>query len=242
MFYKISKKFLVLFVICFLSVGLQASDENKKIKIDIVSDVVCPWCAVGYKRLSTAIKELNMQDKVELVWHPFELNPNMPQEGKNADEYLMAKLGLNQKELEEKRKRVAKTGQESGFKFNYFKDMRKPNTFYAHVLLNYAKEFGKQTQLKVRLQEAYFSEQKNIGNKDVLYKELQAVGLNANEAMKILEDKSTIQKVRDEEIYWRNIRGVFAVPTMIFNDDIVRRGAHSVDRYKRLLLQLSNTK
>lgn len=213
--------------------------SEDKIKIDIISDVVCPWCAIGYKRLSQAINELNIKDKVEIQWHPFQLNPNMPREGKNADKYLMNKLGLSPQGLKQKRKSVAKTGEDSGFKFDYFKDMRKPNTFNAHVLLDYAKEFNKQTELKVRLQEAYFGERKNIGNRDVLYFELKKVGLNANEAMKRLDNDEAIKRVQNEEKYWKD-RGVSGVPTMLFDNSIVRRGANKVDSYKKLLVELIN--
>jgi len=217
-------------------VNIESAD---KIKIDIISDVVCPWCAIGYKRLSQAINELDMNDKVEIQWHPFQLNPDMPGEGKNADEYLMAKLRLTPEGLKQKRKSVTKTGKESGFTFNYFSEMRKPNTFNAHVLLDYAKEFNKQTALKVRFQEAYFSEGRNIGSKDVLYAELKKVGLNADEAIAQLNNTETIKRVQSEEKHWREL-GVSAVPTMLFDKSVVLRGANQVESYKTLLIQLRN--
>lgn len=217
------------------------AQPKDKIKIDIISDVVCPWCAIGYKRLSTAINELDIKDQVDIQWHPFQLNPDMPQEGKNADEYLSAKLGLSPQGLIQKRKNVTKTGKDSGFTFNYFADMRKPNTFNAHVLLDYAREFDKQTELKVRLQEAYFSEQKNIGNREVLYRELVSVGLNADEAIARLDNTEMRKRVQDEENFWKS-RGVSSIPTMVFNNKIGRRGANSVDSYKVLLTQLLHLK
>ena len=222
----------------FLSLSAFAAD---KIKIDIISDVVCPWCAIGYKRLSLAIEELDIKDKVDIKWHPFQLNPDMPREGQNADKYLMKKLSLNEEQLKQKRKSVTKTGKDSGFKFDYFKEMRKLNTFNAHILLDYAKEFGKQTELKVRLQEAYFGERKDISNRNVLFKELQAVGLNAKEAIARLDDKVAIKRVEDEEKFWKD-RGVSAIPTMVFDEQLVRRGANKVEAYKELLTYLINEK
>jgi len=215
--------------------------KKEKIRIDIVSDVVCPWCAIGYKRLSTAINELKLQDKVEVVWHPFELNPNMPSEGQNANEYLMNKLRLSQDGLMENRKRVTNLGKDTGFKFDYFAKMKKVNTFNSHVLLDYAKKYGKQTELKVRLQQAYFGERKDINNFDVLYAELETVGLNAREAMQKLDDKQAIQNVKDEEKYWKD-RGVYAIPTMIFDNRIARMGANSIESYKELLTSLVKEK
>lgn len=238
---------IVLFKICFISINVSAAEakglvvpqSNGKIQIDIVSDVVCPWCAIGYKRLSQAIDELDVKDKVFIIWHPFQLNPNMPQEGINANEYLRSKLRLNPQELKQKRESVTKTAKESGFEFNYFEEMKKPNTLYAHVLLDYAKEFNKQTELKIRLQEAYFSERKNIGNKDVLYAELKTVGLNADEAIARLDDEAAIMKVQNEEKYWKRL-GVSSIPTMVFDNRIARRGANQVETYKKLLIELLN--
>ena len=239
------KKIIIIMFILLSVINVSNADTNliqqEKIKIDIVSDVVCPWCAIGYKRLSTAIEELKMQDQVNIVWHPFELNPNMPSEGQNANEYLMNKLRLTKDRLMEKRKSVTNLGAQTGFKFDYFAKMKKVNTFNAHILLDYAKEFEKQTELKVRLQQAYFGERKDINDFDVLYTELENVGLNAVEAMKKLDDEKYIKRVRDEEKYWKE-RGVYAIPTMIFEDSIVRQGANSVEVYKELLLSLAKSK
>ena len=236
-------KKMILLMMMLASINLLNADNSslkqEKIKIDIVSDVVCPWCAIGYKRLSVAIEELDLKDKVEIVWHPFELNPNMPSTGQNANEYLMNKLRLSKDALIEKRKSVTNLGKETGFKFDYFAKMKKVNTFNAHILLDYAKEFGKQTELKVRLQQAYFGERKDINDFDILYAELETVGLNAVEAMKKIEDKTAIQRVKDEEKYWRD-RGVYAIPTMLFDNRIARMGANSVESYKELLTKLIN--
>ena len=119
--------------------------------------------------------------------------------------------------------------------------MKKVNTFYAHILLDYAKEVNKQTELKVRLQEAYFGEQKDISNRDVLASELQAVGLNVAEAMKRLDNKEAIKRVEDDEKYWRE-RGVYAIPTMIFNNSKSYTGAYPVEQYKEILTDLINKK
>lgn len=238
---KITKVILAILLISqmsFLSINAMATE---KIKIDIVSDVVCPWCAIGFKRLSQAITELDLEDKVDIAWHPFELNPDMPREGKNADKYLMDKYNLSEDKLKKTRNNVTELGKKSGFKFDYFKEMRKLNTFNSHILLDYAKEFGKQTELKVRLQTAYFGERKDISNREVLFAELQAVGLNAEEAMKRLDDKDAIKHVEDEEKFWRD-QGVYAIPTMIFDRKIAKVGANQVDAYKELLTELIKNK
>jgi len=231
---KIVKNLLILTIL--LGTNLFASKDT--IKIDIVSDVVCPWCAIGYKRLSVAIDELNLKDKVKISWHPFQLNPDMPREGTNADKYLMNKYGLSEDRLKKTRNNVTELGKETGFKFDYFSNMKKLNTFNAHILLDYAKDFNKQTQLKVRLQKAYFGERKDISSRNVLVKELDAVGLNVADAMARLDDPKAIEHVKSEEKYWRD-RGVYAIPTMLFDNSEVRVGASSIEEYKKLLLQLT---
>lgn len=230
--------FFLLFLLPTSLLSSEPKTNNQKVKIDIVSDVVCPWCAIGYKRLSNAIDELHVRDRVEIVWHPYELNPDMPKEGQNADEYQRNKFGIDEKKVMEKRKKVTQTGEESGFKFDYFAEMQKVNTLNAHILLAYAKKHNKQTELKVRLQEAYFGERKNISNRDVLYNELKAVGLNADEAITKLDNEDDIKHVRDEEKYWKDKREVFAIPTMFFNDDIEEIGARKQEEYKALLKEL----
>lgn len=133
--------------------------ENK-IKIDIVSDVVCPWCTIGYKRLEKAISELGIQDQVEIEWQPFELNPNMPAEGQNIQEHIAEKYGSTLEQQKESQQRMVEAGAELGFTFDYFDEMRMANTFEAHILLEYAKDFGKQTDLKMRLTKAFLAKEK----------------------------------------------------------------------------------
>jgi len=216
---------------------LQEFQAVDKIKIDIVSDIVCPWCAIGYKRLSQAINEMKMEDKVEIEWHPFELNPDMPLEGINANKYLMNKYQLSQDRLIYTRNNVKKLGEEVEFKFDYFEDMKKLNTLDAHILLDYAKEFNKQTELEVRLTEAYFSERKDISDRNVLFLALKRVGLNADEAIARLDNNEARENVQKEKRYWLE-RGVSSIPTMIFNSDIVLEGAVSVDTYKKVLTKM----
>jgi predicted DsbA family dithiol-disulfide isomerase len=229
----------------FLSISSFAAEtkieSKEKIKIDIVSDVVCPWCAIGFKRLSLAIEELKLEDKVEIAWHPFELNPEMPREGQNADKYLMDKYNLSEDRLKQTRNNVTQLGKETGFKFDYFKEMRKVNTFNAHILLDYAKEFNKQTELKVRLQNAYFGERKDVSNREILFEELKAVGLNAEEGMKRLDDPEAIKYVENEEKFWRD-QGVYAIPTIIFDKKIAQVGASETNTYKEILAELTKNK
>ncbi|NNF19603.1 MAG: DsbA family oxidoreductase, partial [Flavobacteriaceae bacterium] len=183
-----------------------------KIKIDVVSDVVCPWCIIGYKRLEKAISELGIEDKIELEWQPFELNPLMPEEGENVREHIANKYGASPEDQKQSQERLSQFGEELGFNFDYFEDMKIVNTRDAHVLLDYANEQGKQTELNMRLIESYFSERKDVSDREVLEKALKEVGLNADEAMKRLDEDDARYKVASQENYWQSL-GVSSVPT-----------------------------
>ncbi|MDO6853694.1 DsbA family oxidoreductase [Cellulophaga lytica] len=208
-----------------------------KIKIDVVSDVVCPWCAIGYKRLEQAITEMGIQDKIELEWQPFQLNPNMPTNGQDLEEHITEKYGSSPEQQQESQERMTDFGAELGFKFDYFKGMRMANTFDAHVLLEYAKENGKQTQLKMRLMNAFFGERKDVSNRDILKQELETVGLNTSEAFALLDSQDKRTKVKSDEDYWKSL-GVNSVPTVVFNRKRALTGAQPVAVYKQVLTEL----
>ncbi len=210
---------------------------KEKLKIDIVSDVVCPWCTVGYKRLEKAISELGIEDQVEIEWQPFELNPQMPAEGQNVDEHITEKYGSTAAQQKESKQRLVDAGNELGFTFDYFDDMRIVNTFDAHVLLEYAKKFDKQTALKMRLTASYFSERKDVSQRDVLKQALLDVGLNAEEGMALLENEEARYEVRTQQGYWKNL-GVNSVPTIVFNRKSAVTGAQPVDLFKKVLSEL----
>ncbi|MFI8379827.1 DsbA family oxidoreductase [Leeuwenhoekiella sp. NPDC079379] len=205
-----------------------------KLKIDIVSDVVCPWCIIGYKRLDKAIKELGLEDQIELEWQPFELNPYMPVEGQNLREHIAEKYGSTTEQQEESQQRMIDAGAELGFTFDYFEEMRMANTFDAHILLEYAKDFGKQTELKMQLIKAFFSERKDVSRKSILEEALLKVGLNAEEALERLDSEEARYEVRTTQSYWKNL-GVNSVPTFIFDRKSALTGAQPVDVFKKVL-------
>jgi len=212
-----------------------------KLKIDIVSDVVCPWCTIGYKRLEKAISELGIEDQIEIEWQPFELNPNMPAEGQNVQEHIAEKYGANLAQQKESQQCMVDAGAELGFTFDYFNEMRMANTFDAHVLLEYAKDFGKQTELKMRLTASFFSERKDVSKGAILKQALLDVGLNAEEALAKLDDDNARSAVSAKEDYWKSL-GVNSVPTIVFNRKSAVTGAQPVDVFKQVLTDLLENK
>ena len=210
---------------------------KEKLKIDIVSDVVCPWCTIGYKRLEKAIAELGVEDQVAIEWHPFELNPDMPVAGQNVDEHITEKYGSTKEQQIASKQNMTDVGAALGFKFDYFDDMRMVNTFDAHVLLDYAKEFNKQTELKMRLTTAFFSERKDVSKREVLKQALLDVGLNAAEGLARLDNDEARYNVKSEEGYWKNL-GINSVPTIVFDRKSAVTGAQPVETFKQVLSEL----
>jgi predicted DsbA family dithiol-disulfide isomerase len=210
---------------------------KEKIKIDIVSDVVCPWCTIGYKRLEKAIIALGIEDQVEIAWQPFELNPNMPAEGQDLTAHITEKFGSTIEEQAASRKNMTEVGEELGFKFDYFDEMRMVNTFDAHILLEYAKAFDKQTELKMCFTTAFFSERKDVSERAVLKQALLDVGLNVAEGIAKLDKKEARAAVTTEQNYWKGL-GVNSVPTIVFNRKSAVTGAQPVATFKQILTAL----
>jgi predicted DsbA family dithiol-disulfide isomerase len=210
---------------------------KEKIKIDIVSDIVCPWCTIGYKRLEKAIIALGIENQVEIAWQPFELNPNMPAEGQNVTTHITEKYGSTIEEQATSKKNMTEIGAALGFKFDYFDEMRMVNTFDAHILLEYAKAFDKQTELKMCLTTAFFSERKDVSKRAVLKQALLDVGLNAEEGIARLDKEEARAEVTKEQNYWKGL-GVNSVPTIVFNKKRAVTGAQPVSTFKQILTAL----
>ncbi|MFT6632762.1 MAG: putative DsbA family dithiol-disulfide isomerase [Bacteriovoracaceae bacterium] len=210
---------------------------SEKIKIDIVSDVVCPWCIVGYKRLEAAINELNLQDKVEIEWQPFELNSDMPKEGENLRDHVLRKYGAGRVDSDKARESIRAHGEEYNFIFDYFEEMKIVNTRDAHLLLDLARECGIQHNLKLRLFTAFFTEQKDVSDRKVLLEEAVSVGLDLEMAKAALESKERLSALTEHENEWQK-RGVTGVPTMVFNQESGLTGAHPKETYIKVLKNL----
>lgn len=212
---------------------------SDKIRLDVISDVVCPWCIVGYNHLNAAIEKLGLEDKVELHWQPFELNPDMPAEGEELRAHVARKYGSSKADSDRARENITQAGAKYGFEFNYFDGMKIVNTFDAHLLLDYAHEVGKQTELKMRLFSAFFTESKDVSQRDVLIAEAQAVGISADEAKAALNDNQIKERVRALESQWQQM-GVSGVPTVVFNRTSALTGAQPQAVFEQVLTELSS--
>jgi len=209
------------------------------LQIDIVSDVVCPWCIIGYKQLQKALEQLPGQFDVTLHWHPFELNPQMPPEGQGLREHLAQKYGTTPEQSRDARARMSSLGDSLGFTFDYFDGMRMVNTFRAHQLLHWAAGQGRQTELKLALFEAFFSRRENVGDDQVLATVAARVGLSSAEAIAVLEDARYADAVREEQQLWLD-RDVHAVPAFVFNGQYMVSGAQEADTFVRVLTRFKD--
>lgn len=207
------------------------------LRIDLVSDVVCPWCVIGYLRLQRALADFADRFEASVHWHPFELNPQMPPEGQNLREHLAEKYGTTPQQSIEARQRLTDLGADLGFAFNYSDDMRMYNTFDAHQLLHWSHPYEKQTALSLRLFQDFFAERKDVSDRNVLADAAEAVGLNREEALQVMEDQAYAQDVRaqEQQILAQGIQGV---PLFIFNREYGISGAQEVETFKQQLQQI----
>ncbi|MBE1290877.1 MAG: DsbA family oxidoreductase [Rhodobacteraceae bacterium] len=208
------------------------------IRVDIISDVVCPWCIVGYRQLMQASKDTGIP--VETYWHPFELNPDMVPEGENLRDHIMRKYGSSAEQSKSARDHLASVGKDLDFEFHWTEDSRIYNTFAAHQLLHWASESGQAQALKLALFDAYFTQGRDVSAPDVLIEVAAAIGLNAEEAKVVLQDQRYADTVRQKEQFWTS-RGVSSVPTMVFDAKQATSGAQGVDTFARLLQLMASS-
>lgn len=214
--------------------GSAMSNAPQKLTIDIVSDVVCPWCAIGYKGLEQALAELGDRADATITWHPFELAPYLPEGGQSLSDYVRERYGANPEQSHKSRQRIVDAGAPLGLEFRYSDESRIFNSFRAHQLLHWAGEKGRQTQLKLALFRAYFTDQANISDDAVLLDAVESAGLDREEAVLVLKDQRFAGQVRAEENYWaeQNITGV---PAFIINGKYMIPGAQDAATFGRVL-------
>ncbi len=212
------------------------TDQAEPLRIDIVSDVVCPWCIVGYSQLARALEATGTPH--EIHWHPFELNPDMPREGQNLSEHIMEKYGSTPEQSQENRARLTEIGAGLGIDFAFSDDMRMYNTFDLHQLLHWADSQGQAHALKLALFTAYFTERRDLSDREVLVETAARLGLDRDEARAVLADQRYAAEVRREEQYWLR-QGIRGVPAMVFDSKHLVTGAQGVDTYSSILQQLA---
>jgi predicted DsbA family dithiol-disulfide isomerase len=207
------------------------------LKIDIVSDVSCPWCIIGYKSLEIALKNLEDKIQAEITWYPFELNPSMPQEGQDINEHLSQKYGIDENQINHNRELIRQRGLSVGYEFGSRGGGKIYNTFDAHRLLHWAMLNKRQTQLKLALFDLYFKHSGNPSEHEQLIEVAAKVGLDKDKARQILANDTYTGDVRQIQQEYRS-RGISAVPAVIVSNKHLISGGQPAEVFEQAILQI----
>lgn len=207
-------------------------ENAPSVQIDIVSDVMCPWCIIGYRQLEQAL--ITTTTNAMIRWHPFELNPAMPPEGQNIVEHITQKYGSTPEQSAQNRAQMKDLGESLGFAFNFTDDSRMANTFAAHQLLDWALEHDVQHALKMVMFDAHFTDGLDVSQVDVLVKLAASVGLDPMAAAEVLSSGSHAEQTRSRQKFWTD-RGISGVPSMVFDGRYLLTGAQGAETYAQML-------
>ena len=212
----------------------------KTLKIDFVSDVVCPWCAIGLASLEIALKRLQGEVAAELHFQPFELHPDMGPEGVEVVPYLAKKYGMSAEQVERNQQSIAERGKAVGFEFRMERRSRTWNTFDAHRLLHWAGEVGaaQQRALKHALLSAHFTEGENPGAREVLLRCAAQAGLEAARAAAVVDGDEYADAVREREQLYQQA-GISSVPSVIVNERYLIQGGQPPELFEQSLREIA---
>jgi predicted DsbA family dithiol-disulfide isomerase len=211
---------------------------SKRLRIDFVSDVSCPWCVIGLKSLEEALRRVGSEVTFDLHFQPFELNPHVGVAGEDVIEHLKKKYGGAAADFERNGEALRVRGEELGFTFDMGKRKRIYNTFDAHRLLHWAELEGRQLALKEALFAAYFTAGKNLSDHETLAGIAAGVGLERARAAQILASQEFAEEVRERERFYLE-QGIHAVPAVIFNERHLLEGGQPVDVFEGAIRQIA---
>lgn len=211
---------------------------SKPLKLDIVSDVSCPWCIIGYQSLNQALTKLAPDISADITWQPFELNPQMPKEGQEITEHITEKYGISVEQSEQNREMIKQRGLDVGYEFGHRGGGRIYNTFDAHRLLHWAKEYNKQTELKLALFDLYFKQSGNPSDHHQLLEISESVGLERVKAQKILASNKYEREVRELQRHYHSV-GISSVPAVIVNNKHLISGGQPADFFEQALREIA---
>lgn len=211
---------------------------TRTLKIDFVSDIVCPWCAVGLGGLEQALEQLKGEIAADIRFQPFELNPQMAPQGENIVEHIGKKYGASPEQSAKNRAMIRERGAEVGFTFNSGDDSRIWNTFDAHRLLHWAEGEGRQRELKKALLAAHFTDGRNPSDRATLVEIAREAGLDADRAAEVLASDQFAAEVRERQAFYHQA-GVNAVPAVIVEDRFLISGGQPASVYVETLREIA---
>jgi predicted DsbA family dithiol-disulfide isomerase len=209
---------------------------KQHLDITFVSDVACPWCAIGLASIDKALGKIGGDIDARITVEPFELNPDMGPEGANVMEYITKKYGRTKEQIAEVQARIRERGADAGFTFGPRDHIW--NTFDAHRMLHWATLEGKGAELKRALLKAYHGEGRNPAARDVLVEAATSVGLDPARAKAIAESDEFADEVRARENHWRRM-GVSGVPFIVINDKYAIEGGQPPEAFEQAFRQIA---
>ena len=207
------------------------------LQIDIISDVMCPWCIIGYRQLEEALEATGTEH--EIRWHPFELNPQLPPEGQSTTENFQQKYDSPPEKTKATVQMYAEIGAELGFEFNLDDDSKMHNSFNLHQLLHWANQQGRKNDLEMALFKAHFTDGREMSDIEVLADVAEEIGLDRAEAVSVIEDQRFASAVREEQKFWIE-QGISGVPAVVFDRQHLVTGAQGVENFTSILNQLAD--
>lgn len=211
---------------------------TRPMKIDFVSDVACPWCAVGLNGLEQALARTGDLIDATITFQPFELNPDMPPEGEDGAEHIARKYGISAEQAAANRGVIRDRAAAVGFDMGGIDGRRVYNTFDAHRLLHWAEGEGRQAALKHVLLEANFTHGLDVSDTDVLVAAAERAGLDGNAAREVLDSGRYAQDVRDAERLWQS-RGINSVPAIVIDDRYLISGGQPPEAFEQALRRIA---
>lgn len=209
-----------------------------KMQINIVSDIACPWCAIGYARLERAMEQLGPEYEFTVQWHAFELNPAHSGKGEPILPALAKKYGRSEEEMRANQSHMMTVAKDLGLNFDKLQERLTCNTFDAHRLVKWTGEQGQQTAMKQALFEAYFGKAMDVSDQNVLLSCVEALGLDPAKAKQVLESDQYTAAVREDEATYQQA-GVTSVPAFIINSKYLISGAQEPDALVQALQEIS---
>ena len=202
------------------------------LRIDIISDVVCPWCYLGYSRLKQAIEQLGDDYRIDIRWQPFELHPDMPQTGADRETYLGERFGSPEK-LNEATHAIQQVGIEAGIQFNFSEKDRIPNTKLAHQFVLAATKSQLATPFVLALFHAYFTDGKDIAKQSILEEIALGIGMKTSDIEYALSSKA--KTLTEKKLQQLRSIDIHSVPTYVINDKYLIQGAHTPESFLKVL-------
>lgn len=210
------------------------NQEKAKIRIDVVSDVACPWCYIGKRRIEQAIENTQISDNVQIVYHPFQLDPTIPNEGVDFNTYAENRFGDG---YLQKFTQVENAGKSVGLDFEFEALPKAINTLHLHRFLTIAAMEGKQAELKELFLKAYFIDRVDLSKKEVLINILSQIGWSEDKTLALLNSDEATDSVKEEMHYFRQ-HGVGGVPFYIFNKKYALSGAQPSEVFEQVFQQI----